>query len=326
MNAFTAPTIEIMAKTPLQIQSFLANNSYRSSADWEMIASFCRDKTDFNVNAEINPEDGISASDFIEWFEHGFGASDIVEKDGEILMLGISRFKASQSVAKLSDDKILIQDLKVATDGLKIAPEANVLDFFDSMFQQGLQFSWKEMKLIEKFVPEINQRIIFHGKGVKGLGVVRDVDRVTGEVELYCYYVYDTKACGFSMHEKGIVNLQDFWFEPMDNGDKRQSSLNGISCQRRLNRELSRYGKIWNERLHRIEPLVMQVPVGEKYWYINDKMVLTQDIEKGLQLTRTRANAGNYFRDRAEGLEMLGEWNEMLKDRLAKPESNPTEK
>lgn len=311
-----------MSKTPLQIQNFLANNIYRSEGDWNMIAAFCKDKTEFDVHANINPEIGISASDFIEWFEHGFGAGDIVEKDGEILMFGISHFKAAQSVAMLSDDKILIQDVKIVTEGFKIAPESIACDFRDAMFQQGLQFSWKDVRLIEKYVPKVNERIIFHGKNVKGLGVVRNVDAKSGTVELYCYYIYETKECGFSMHEKGIVNLQDFWFEPMDNGDKRQSSMNGIACQRRLNRELSRHGKIWNERLHRIEPLVMQVPVGKSYWYINDKMVLTQDVEKGLQLSRTRANAGNYFWKRTDGLEILAEMNEVLRDRLARPGVN----
>lgn len=311
-----------MSKTPLQIQNFLANNIYRSEGDWQMISAFCKDKTDFNVHAKINPDVGISASDFIEWFENGFGAGDIVENDGEILMLGISHFKAAQSVAMLSDDKILIQDAEIVTEGFKIAPESIACDFRDAMFQQGLQFSWKDLKLIEKHVPKVNDRIIFHGKGIKGLGVVRDVDSKSGEVELYCYYIYETKECGFSMHERGIVNLQDFWFEPMDNGDKRQSTMNGIACQRRLNRELSRYGKIWNERLHRIEPLTMQVPVGKTYWYITDKMTLKQDVEKGLQLSRTRANAGNYFWNRSDGEEMLAKWHDDLRERLAKPEVN----
>lgn len=311
-----------MSKTALQIQNFLSVNSYRSEGDWQMIAAYCKDKADFDIHAVIDAENGISASDFIEWFEHGFGTGDIVERDGEVLMIGNSYFKAPQIVSKLSDDKIITCDIKVAENGLKMASTGIVQDFRDAMFRQGLQFSWKDMKLTEKYIPSVNERIIFHGKGVKGLGVIRDVDFQTGAVELYCYFIYETKQCGFNMHETGIVNLQDFWFEPMNNGDKRQSKMNGIACQRRLNRELSRHGKIWNERLHRIEPLTMQVPIGKTYWYITDKMTLAQDVEKGLQLSRTRANAGNYFWKRAEGQEMLDGWTENLRDRLAKPQIN----
>ena len=311
-----------MSKTPLQIQSFLSCNAYRSKSDWEMIAAFCKDKAEFHIHAEIDPVNGLTASNFIDWYEHGFGAGDIVQKGDETLMLGISHFKAVQSVAKLSDGKILIQDIEIATEGLKIAPDDIQLDFRDAMFLQKLHFSWKDMKLIQKYSPKVNERVIFHGDGIKGLGVVRDVNVQTGAVELYCYFIYETKQCGFSMHERNIVNLQDFWFEPMDNGEERQSKMNGISCQRRLNRELSRYGKTWNERLHRIEPLVMQVPIGKTYWYISDKMVLLQDVEKGLLLSRTRANAGNYFWKRADGEEMLARWHEDLRNRLAKPEVN----
>ena len=307
-----------MAKSPLQIQNFLANNSYRSNADWDMISAFCREKAEFTVNAAINPENGITASEFIDWFENGFGAGDIVVRDSIVLILGICHYKKVTSIGRLSDDRIITESSEIATEGLKMATKDIQLNVRDMMFTQDLQFSWKEVKLIEKYPPKVNERIIFHGKGIKGLGVVRDVDYKTGEVELYCYYIYETKQCGYNMHEKDIVNLRDFWFEPMDNGDKRQSKMNGISCQRRLNRELNRFGKIWNERLHRVEPVVIQAEVGKNYWYISDKMTLVQETEKGLQTSRTRANAGNYFLKREDGLEVLAKWNEDLRNLLAK--------
>lgn len=307
-----------MSKTNLQIQNFLVSNSYRSEADWEMISAFCQQKTDFNVNAEIDPQTGISASEFIEWYENGFGAGDVVSDGSEVYILGTSHFKAVSAIGKVSDEQVIILDTEMPVEGLKMAEEGIQLKVRDLMFSQGLQFSWKEMKLIEKYMPSVNERVIFHGKGVKGLGVVRDVDYKTGEVELYCYYIYETRQCGYNMHEKGIVNLQDFWFEPMDNGDKRQSKMNGIACQRRLNRELGKFGKVWNERLHRVEPVEIQAEVGKTYWYITDKMTLTQDVEKGLQASRTRANAGNYFLKREDGLEILTKWVEDLRERLAK--------
>lgn len=306
-----------MSKSPLQIQSFLAHNSYRSAADWEMISAFCKDKAEFSVNATISPEEGVAASDFIEWYERGFGSGDVVVCDGIPHILGICHFKAVYGVARVSDDKIIAEDVEMPVEGLKMAEEGIALDVRDRMFLQGLQFSWKDLHLIEKYTPSVNERVIFHGKGVKGLGVVRDIDIKSGEVELYCYFIYETRQCGFNMHEKDIVNLQDFWFEPMDNGDKRQSKMNGISCQRRLNRELGRFGKVWNERLHRIEPVAIQAEVGRTYWYISDKMKLVQETENGLQTPRMRANAGNYFLDRADGLEVLAMFQEILRNKLA---------
>lgn len=312
-----------MAKTDLQIQSFLASNSYRSHTDWEMISAFCKDKAEFTINAEFNPESGITASDFIQWYESGFGSGDIAKHENIIVIIGKCDFKVATIIGKLSDDKILIQHSTIATEGLKTASDDEIRYCRRILLQSKLQFSWKIYDLIEKHIPDINDRVIFHGKGIKGLGVIRSVDQTSGEVELYCYYIYGTKACGFSMHEKGIVNLHDFWFEPMDNGDKRQSKMNGISCQRRLNRELERYGRTWNQARHRVEPLSMRVDIGKRYWYINDKLQLVSDTEKGNQTSTNRLLAGNYFQTNSIGLEVLGQINEVVRDYLATLSSKP---
>lgn len=288
--------------------------------DWKMILSYCKNFGSFRICAEINPVDGVTASDFVDWFENGFGAGDVAIYEDEAVMIGKTHRNASKIVAKLSDDKISILDMEIASEGLKMANFDIADKFHDLLFQQNLQFNWKTLCLDQKFIPEINDRIIFHGNGLNGLGVVRNINRCTGDMTLYCYYIYETKACGYSMREDGIVNLKEFWFEPMDNGESRQTQKNGVSCQRRLNRELERYGKIWNERLHRIEPLSIQVENGEKYWYITDKMTLIQDVERGLQLSRTRANAGNYFRRMEDGLKVLGLLQDELRNLLASPD------
>lgn len=315
--------ISEMPKTYLQIQSFLAENSYRSRTDWEMISAFCKDKTDFSINVEFNPEEGITASDFIQWYEHGFGAGDIVISDGKISILGKSDFKASTIVGIISDDKLYQTSIKKPVDGFKMPLNDDVVYCRALMLKNKLQFSWKTYSVVDKYIPAKNERVIFHGEGVRGLGVIRSIDVLSGEVDLYCYYIYETKACGYSMQEKGICNLHDYIFEPMDNGDKRQSKLNGISCQRRLNRELERFGKTWNQSRHRVEPIQMQVEHGKKYWYINDELKLVPTLENGLQTAKNRALAGNYFQDASQGTEVLGQVTEIIRNFLASPESNP---
>lgn len=311
-----------MAKTNLQIQSFLSVNSYRSETDWEMIAAFCRDKAEFSILAEIDPENGITASEFIDWYEHGFGTGDVTEYDGRLVILGKTLRNASKIVAMLSDDKILISDLEIASEGLKMASEGDVRKFHDAMLREKLQFNWSDLRLIEKYIPKSNERVIWFGKGQKGLGVVRSVDLKTGEVELFCWFNYNTKQTGFSMHEKDVVNLRDFVFEPMELGENKFSKMNALSCQRRLNRELEHHGKTWNQPRHRVEPVNMQVEKGKRYWYISDKLALVSDIEKGLQTSRNRALAGNYFKTNVQGLEVLGRIMEVICDYLASPESN----
>lgn len=312
-----------MAKTDLQIQSFLRVNSYHSETDWDMISAYCRDKAEFSITPEIDPDEGMTASDFIHWYENGFGAGDIAKVDADVVVIGKSDFKASLVVGILSDDKIIISHSKAPSDRLKCASEDEIRECRHVMLRDRIQFSWKSYSLIEKYIPSINERVIFHGDGIKGLGVVREVDMLTGEVELYCYYIYTTRQCGYTMHEKGICNLHDYIFEPMDNGDKRQSKMNGISCQRRLNSELGKYGKVWNQVRHRVEPVDMRLPKGRRYWYINDRMCLAHDIENGQALAKKRALAGNYFISLEKGLEIEGKIAEVLREYLASPESNP---
>lgn len=289
-----------------------------------MIASYCRDKGKKNIryNAVIDPSEGITASDFLDWAENGFGAGEIVLMDDEPAIIGMTHFKAPTIVAKLSDDKILIQASKIPRNRLKRANLDIVDGFMSKLFANGLQFNWKMLKLTQRYIPSHNEKIIFHGKNIKGLGIVRSINSITGVVSLYCYYTYETRQCGYSMNETGIVNLKDFIFEPMMNDDFRITELDGRSCYHRLQTELGKLGKVWNDRLLRIEPKNLQVPIGEKYWYISDKMSLVQDVEKGRQTSRDRANAGNYFWTRKEAEEILLAWIDELRGRLAQPGLN----
>ena len=108
----------------------------------------------------------------------------------------------------------------------------------------------------------------------------------------------------------------------MNNSSLRQTSGNGIYLQRKLNNILSKYGKTWNEKLHRIEPLEPMSEKGKPYWYINDKLELVQDEENGKMSSRFRYRCANYFKTHAEGLEYLGRVAELLRDRLAIPDEN----
>lgn len=308
-----------LKKNSKQIQAFLESNSYRTRIDWEMILLFARKYAgqSFRVNFEINPEDGITASDFAQWLEGGFSSGDIVDWNGKPAIIGISHFKTPTIAYYLSDDKLSSSNIKTPSGGLKMASTSMSEIFKAAMLKEHLQFNWESLTLTKRYIPKINQRVIFHGNDIEGLGVVRKVDIKTAEVELYCYYIYDTGQIGFSMHEKGIVNLNDFSFEPMDNSQDRQTDKNGIACQRRLNRELNRFGKTWNERMHRIEPVKMMAEIGSPYWYINDKLMVTKGLEKGSFVCRQRYNAGNYFLDESEALTVLMELKELIRDRLA---------
>lgn len=323
-NNISKPTI--MAKSESQIRNFLMGSCFYSRTDWNMIASFCKDKADLDFIVEFNPENGIKASDFAQWYEDGFGCGDIVEFDGKIGIIGKSDLNAPTIVANLSDDKILISPLQIASERIKMAKNANIDKFNKLMMQERLRFDHKSGSICPRYVPSPDDRVVFEGCGKRGLGVIRDIDHTSGSITLYCYFIYTTNECGYSMHEEGICNLNDYVFEPMNEDDDRLTSANGRACQRRLNTELERYGKRWNQNRHRIEPLEMQVEPGKRYWYINDKMVIVQAYEKNNYLGRERALGGNYFKTAADAAEAREKINDVIRDILARPEKKVVKK
>lgn len=311
----------------MQLQSFLSVHSFKSAQDFEYITAICGKNPDVKIDIpyEIDPEKGVSLTDFTQWLESGFGCGDVAKLDDTLVICGICRVGCARIVGKLSDDKILYSDEEVAQNALKTPKSDEYYYFLNQLRQNKLQFGYRELKLIPKYVPQPGERVIFSSSHTKGLGVVKDVNKETGEITMFCYYIYGTKQCGYSMHETGICTLDDFVFEPMTNDqDKRQTKMNGIACRRRLNRELERHGKIWNEKLHRVEPTNPTVEIGQPYWYINDKLTLLKDTENGKATARQRYYAGNYFRTEAEGVAAMGRVAVLLREILA--EDNPLDK
>lgn len=313
-----------MNKSIIQISSFLANNSFKSDQDLKRVLAICQAEDGFSssINYSIDPDNGITLMEFLDWCDNYFGVGDICKIDNEVVICGICTYKCARIVGKLSDDKILICDIEMAQKALKIASEREKYNFMCVMLAERLQFSFKTLNLITKYVPQPGERVIFTSPTLSGLGVVKTVHFDTDCVDYFCYYINETGKVGFSMNELAVTGLSDVIFEPMNNGAFRQTTGNGIYLQRKLNKVLGKYGKVWNEKLHRIEPLQGQVPVGEQYYYIDDKMETHTAIEKGKMSSKLRWYRGNYFWNIDEAMEYQGRFTEMLRDRLAVPGLN----
>ena len=303
-------------KTKRQVIDFFKSNHFATAEDCEMVSLFCQN------NCGLTPKDfptvttpgSINSQTFIEWYRSGFGVGDIVfeKKTGSYYVVSSSSTTCIQSCAILSN---------LCKTGKKWKPKNNELDATTlssvseienkaitiSLAEQGYEFDYEKKTLRKKYIPEINERVEFSRGNYIGLGVVRSINPVENSIEFFCYFIYSDKKIGYSMHESGICDVMSFQFIPMT-----------VVAARRLNRELEKYGKVWNDKLHRIEPLDPKVAKGEKYWYISDKMAVVTDREKGTPTSHFRYIAGNYFKSYDEALEYLGKFHELLRDRLAK--------
>ena len=299
-------------KTEIQIIKFLEYTQFKSESDYELIQIFCeRHKARISLSEPIiDPDSGIDSQTFINWYNSGFGSGDVAIHNGNLCILGKCDSNKARIVGTIINNQLDETWKYVDCSTLAPATPEQSRQFIATISKLGRQYHHNSQTLAQKYVPRINERVEFWGENKKhGLGVIRDIDVETGNIELYCHYFYDTGEVGYCMHEPGIVSLHEFLFENM-----------AISQQRRLNRELERVGKVWNEKMHRIEPVNCKSQKGCRYWYISDKMKVVQDIEKGTPTSHFRYLAGNYFKDYDDALDYLSQIHELLRDRLARPE------
>lgn len=303
-------------KTKRQVIDFFKSNHFATAEDCEMVSLFCQN------NCGLTPKDfptvttpgSINSQTFIEWYRSGFGIGDIVfeEETGSYYVVSNSSTTCIQSCAILSNLCKTGKKWKPKNDELDATTLLNVSEIENkamtiSLAEQGYEFDYEKKTLRKKYIPEINERVEFSRGNYIGLGVVRSINPVENSIEFFCYFIYSDKKIGYSMHESGVCDVMSFQFNPMT-----------VVAARRLNRELEKYGKVWNDKLHRIEPIDPKVAKGEKYWYISDKMTVVTDREKGTPTSHFRYIAGNYFKSYDEALEYLGKFHELLRDRLAK--------
>ena len=301
-----------LMKTKKQVQAYLQAHNFATASDLELVIAFCQQKRiltpkEFPTFTTPGPD---KAQTFIEWFEHGFGCGDIATNNtGNCVLISNNDLNKVEICAYRGDNGIW-KEKKASYQASALSPvdSETATNMIIEFGRQDLEFDYEELTAKKKYIPAINERIEFSKGDHVGLGVVRSVDIESGEIELYCYFWYDTKEIGHNMHEKNICDLYSY-----------QHSEQTVVATRRMNRELNKLGKVWNDKLHRIEPVVSKAVKGERYWYINDKMKLVQDKEKDTPTSHFRYIGGNYFLDYDEAFEYLNKLNEILRDRLAKP-------
>lgn len=308
------PYIFTTMKTKKQILAFLQTNHFQTAADLELVSLYCqqhcnitpKEVPEYTVPGDVHLS--VTSQMFIEWLNNGFGCDDMVKDEaGNLYMISSSSIHNITTIATKKSGvwKTDIDEI------LNFTPthisESEFLEEVIALGRNGLEYDYETSRMRNKYIPGPNERVEFFQGDKRGLGVVRDVDIESGEIEFYCYFMYSDKSMGYSMHERNVCDLYSFQFNPMT-----------IVAQRRMNREFNKAGKVWNDKLHRIEPVEPKVAKGEKYWYISDKLKIVQDKEKDTPTSHFRYIAGNYFTDFDEALEYLGRISELMRDRLAK--------
>lgn len=296
-----------MSKLEYQVVKFLEQYNFKSEIDWKAISSFC--KVELNLNFEKMPvisPDGISSSSFFSWYENGFGSGDIAWYKGKLVVVGACNLAEAKIEATLDGENIDKKRFSIDISGLSKPSREDIETVNRILTVNEYQFSEQYQQIIQRYIPQTNERVSFHKPGVRGIGVVRSSSKEHNKFELYCYFIYQTKEIGYSMHED-VGPLSEYIFDIMT-----------IPERRRLENRLNTLGKSWNDKMHRVEPINPKAEKGKKYWYITDKMKATSAIEEGKPTSHMRYLGGNYFLTYEECLVNLGRINEILRDFMAR--------
>lgn len=300
-------------KSQFQTLSFLSQYAPKTQLDAEMIFGFLGERFK-NAKKTMSfcqheTENILDAASLLMWFSNGFGATEIALYNSTIVILGICTIDTATIIGELSEGTVNTCNKSVKSSELSKATEEDSEAFYKALYTSNLQFDQASLTLVKKYIPNPNEKVIFYNNDFSqcGIGVIRSIDENTGDIEMYCYYLYPpANTVGYSMHEKGIANLVTHIFEPMLEDDKRSSKMNGVSCLRRLNSELGKKGKVWKDKIKRIEPVSYELEEGKDYWFINDEFKIEQKKEKGTPTSHFRYLAGNYFVTK-ESAEMMRE-------------------
>lgn len=311
-------------KSQFQTLSFLSQYAPKTQLDAEMIFGFLGERFK-NAKKTMSfcqheTENILDAASLLMWFSNGFGATEIALYNGTIVILGVCTIDNTTIIGKLYDGRINIASKTVKPSELSKATEEDSEAFYKALYASKLQFDQASLTLVKKYIPAPNEKVIFYTNDFSqcGTGVVRSVDESTGDVEMYCYYLYPpANIVGYSMHEKGVANLITHIFEPMLEEDKRSSKMNGVSCLRRMNNEFGKRGKVWKDKIRRIEPVSYELEPGKNYWYISDDLKIVQKEDKGTPTSHFRYLAGNYFITKKSAEMMKDKITELIQSYLA---------
>ncbi|WP_195639738.1 hypothetical protein [Bacteroides stercoris] len=300
-------------KTKKQVEHFLRKRKYRSEMDFKGISSYCRGE--FNIKLHVpssysdDPE-SLDYATFADWFDNGFGAGDAVKWGETVGLIQEGNVHTAIMCLRMDGNTPIFNQISVPVQDITHADESALNRLYSILSENGKEFGNPFFLISDKYIPKSCELITFHNHstGQEGCGVLRLIDKSTGDVVMYCYAVKG-EPVRYSMNEY-LGKVDDFSFSAFKPADYQRKFLEV---------ELAKVGKTWNHFLKRIEPLNMKAEKGERYWYITDKMSVASDTEKGTITSHKRYLAGNYFRKEEDAVRILSEEMEIRRNFLAEP-------
>lgn len=146
-------------KSEIQIQNFLSTQTFKSEADWEMIAIFSKQHKYTLSNSPTYSDTGIDIATFTTWFNNGFASGEVAEYDGNLVILGQCDLNEARIEATMTAEGFDLSRTVTSITKLSKVSEERSKEVLRSLSEQGLQYDRNRELIIKKYIPSINDRI-----------------------------------------------------------------------------------------------------------------------------------------------------------------------
>lgn len=293
-------------KSRQEILAFLNGKKGKTITDELAIEAYCaRHKVKIEFTSTQKCQEAITLSQFEEWFNRKDPDKHsiiVLDESGIIGLVKDIEPNCIVFAAHLTPEGDFIQtDKHFPITPFSEAKSHDMLKLQREFYKHNISWNKHNSIIQESIILTENLHVRVSVLGNKiGLGVFREVDD-KGIVVMYIYYQLKDNI-RYSLYEP-IGKIQDFQFDHSN-----------IVERKILNEELAKLGKTWNGHSIRLEPSGYRVDKGQKYYYIDNTLIIREVTEMDKQKDGRHFRCGNYFRTYEEGVLILEKVDKFLTD------------
>lgn len=218
---------------------------------------------------------------------------DNIKGSGRVIsIVRLVELKQIRSGVTLHEDGRLVHsDEMLPLEGHRQSTEDETKLILKALSRSGLEWNQEYSKATEKYVPKSGNYVrVTSPKEGSCVGVYSE----TRDGYVYMSCVKDLE--GQILYGLNVCLGEDYnlKFAPLNELERLEFTV-----------ALNDVGKDWNHYNKRIEDVDLRSKKGKPYYYINDKFVLLRVHESLSTMDNKRYSAGNYFKTKEDGTEVL---------------------
>lgn len=270
-----------MAKLEDQVFRYVSFASF-STEDWRKVCLYCSRKGIKRLQKSQRPRSESTYRQFVEWFECGIGAGDVVKYEGLLALVSLWTPQYAKICAFMElDGNIVPCEKQVPPETLEKCGKRESDAFSYALRSQGYGFDVRSSVVYKHRNLSSGDIVTYEVSGTSGIGIVHECN------ENYIKFFFSI--------EDGMV-LHSLEYERKAIVFKRAipQERDGLFVN------LERMGYQWSPKKKSLSKVLPKVMKGKMYYYLTDRFEIGKAVEDEKANSRLRYSNGNYFVTREE--------------------------